>query len=139
MTVRTAVFLFCAGALLSGCATSRPLVERYPELLGEYRGRVSTEQESYPVTTILKFNARGVLQGTYSFEDATNKVSGILHDFRNSRDRSVECTWNDEYGIGILKLTFSDDLQRFKGRWGDDGKVARKCVWDGVRAPTSPR
>ena len=139
MTVRTAVFLFCAGALLSGCSTGRPLAERYAEILGEYRGLVSTEQETYPVVTRFKFNEHGVLQGTYSLEDATNKMSGILHDFRNSRDRSVECTWNDEYGIGILKLTFSDDLQRFKGRWGDDGKVARKCVWDGVRAPTAPR
>jgi len=115
------------------------LGERYPELLGEYRGHISTGQETYPVTTILKLNARGVLQGTYSLEDATNKVSGILHDFRNSRDRSVDCTWNDEYGVGILKLTFSDDLLQFTGRWGDNGTVARKCRWDGVRVPTSPR
>ena len=125
--------LLCAAALLGGCATGRPLTDRYVELVGEYRGLLRTGDKTYPVMTHFRFNKNGVLQGVYTFAEGTNNVTGVLYDFRNASDDSVDCAWHDDYGIGILKLKFSDDLRRFTGRWGTNGKVFPGCSWDGFR------
>ncbi|MDR3375425.1 MAG: hypothetical protein P4L98_17000 [Ancalomicrobiaceae bacterium] len=76
----------------------------------------------------------GRLIGQYSFvENDGTRERGTLDGCEPSGRRRLVCRWHDDYGDGLLKLQFSQGLDRFDGGWSQAGKAVRP--WRGERIP----
>lgn len=112
-----------AAGLLSGWAPAR--------LAGEFTGTVENLGLPCPVKTIITWDGK-TLQGRYEVAEPGGQADGTLSQFGSAGNTSITCRWQDKYGTGDLKLSFSPDFTSFTGFYSMDGQVG-SAQWNGKR------
>jgi len=102
------------------------------QALGNYQSQIWSGGSLVSGTTEFEETNDGVLEGSYTMNEAGEVVPGTLSQCKAVQVRIVRCVWNDEYGTGNLEVAFSEDFSSFDGYWGGEGSepVFR---WSGSR------
>ncbi|MDR3496380.1 MAG: hypothetical protein P4L82_17405 [Ancalomicrobiaceae bacterium] len=101
-----------------------------------YAGEIWSGDAMHPGQTQFTQTDDGRLVGSYSFlEDNGQRQRGTLDHCEPTGLRRLTCRWHDGYGSGLVKLQFSQGLDRFKGGWLQSGMAVRP--WRGERIPRS--
>ena len=82
--------------------------------------------------TAFNIDGQGVVRAKYQVSETNGIVDGELKDCRESGMREMKCKWEDAYGRGPLKLTFSEDYRQFDGLWRFEGKQ-EDSPWNGLK------
>ena len=128
--------LLIAVILIASCTCPKPKSTELPQwsnnILFTYAGEVSSSGEAAEVITKFTLDERGSLVGEYKVKESDRVIDGELKDCRTAEMREVECTWQDPFGSGTLRLEFSPDFERFDGIWNIEGEQ-EGFEWNGVK------
>jgi len=98
---------------------------------GEFHGELRSTDEMVPAITVLRWED-GALTGNYTFGHQLDQ-RGTLHDCSETEPNIVRCEWRDEYGAGVLELSFSSNTSNFEGEWSPEEEPELLHPWTGVR------
>jgi hypothetical protein len=130
--------LFAALALMQApIATAQTAVPACaPEVVGPWQGQVLDAGAIKELRT--QFSTRsGALTGTYHVEDTDGGYDGTLTDFTPSGPCAGSFLWHDRNGVGVVRVEFRPDRDRFDGRWGDESPIADH-IFTGYRSHPVP-
>lgn len=102
------------------------------QILGTYQGKIWSSGAIASVSTTFKISHSGFLNGEYQVREDNKTVSGELKSCQEIEKRKIKCNWEDSYGKGILKATFSQDYIKFEGVWHLEGQE-ENYPWNGVK------
>jgi hypothetical protein len=103
------------------------------KISGTYEGEILNEGYDSPAVTKFEVDQSGVIHGEYAFTENADWVFGKLFDCKATRARQLQCRWQDKYGIGLLSVMFSKDVQSFKGVWDIGNTITSQAYWNGRR------
>jgi hypothetical protein len=107
-----------------------------PEIVGPWTGNVLDAGQIKELRT--QFSTRsGALTGTYHVEDADGGYDGTLTDFAPSGPCAGRFQWHDRNGVGVVKVEFRPERDRFDGEWGEDSPL-KGHIFTGRRARPVP-
>ncbi|MEO1592723.1 MAG: hypothetical protein AAFU71_15720 [Cyanobacteria bacterium J06632_22] len=99
---------------------------------GSYQSTIQHDNSQMAGTTT--FQKRGNrIEGTYTINEPTGTVSGTLTNCRAVETLTVLCAWEDSYGTGSLKATFTNNFSGFEGDWWIAGAGDFLYPWDGSK------
>lgn len=120
-----------AGALLAALAAG-PTTDRPQHFAGTYKGSLFSSSRDTPSTTTLAI-ADGLLIGWYSFVDPDGSTATGSLDACRIEARMVTCRWRDNYGTGLLRMSFAADYCAFKGEWATSIVAQDWAYWNGSK------
>lgn len=115
-----------AAGVLSGWVPAR--------IAGEFNGTVLNAGVFCRVQTTVAWDGKS-LTGKYEITEPTGPAGGILSQFKSIGDGIVTCRWQDKYGVGDLRMSFSPDYTSFTGTYSTDGREGSdgSAQWNGAR------
>ncbi len=125
LAVMLPLFAFGLGTVEQESLTDSGDISRFD---GSYLGAVESNGVMVPVLT--RLDSRG--RSYYYMNEGERLVKGSLIECRASSAARLWCDWQDEYGRGVLKLVFDQNMDSFSGEWttpGDDNRYK----WNGVK------
>ncbi len=102
------------------------------QALGNYQSQIWSAGSLVSGTTKFRETSDGSLEGSYTMSEQGEVVSGTLSQCQAMQVRVVRCVWNDRYGTGNLKVTFSENSSSFDGYWGTESSELT-LPWSGSR------
>ena len=128
-----------------GCATVSPpppppqSAPLYPlkSLPGLYEGKISSGGLDWRSITRFQVIENGKILGTYTFKDNQGRIDGTLDDCQTEGPYTLLCTWKDKYGVGKLRMLFSEEARWFRGFWGR-GANDTLMLWEGIKTEKEP-
>jgi hypothetical protein len=106
------------------------------EIIGPWHGKVLDAGQIKGLET--RFSIRtGELTGTYHVEDTDGGYDGTLTDFVASGPCTGSFLWHDRNGVGVVRVEFRPENDRFDGQWGD-GAPLEGHIFTGFRFRPAP-
>jgi hypothetical protein len=120
-----------SGVLLAALSGS-PSPDGPQHFAGTYKGSLLSANGDTPSTTTLAA-AGGLLTGQYSFVDTDGSTATGTLDACRVQARLVTCRWRDNYGTGLLRMSFDADYCEFKGEWATSIVAQAWAYWNGSK------
>lgn len=105
----------------------------FRKISGTYTGIATSKGVDYPASTTFSVDAQGNITGTYVIEEPQKMAGGKLEKAMILGLGSIQFEWKDDYGHGVLRVVFSEDLNSFTGNWGDDNQLTLDYKWSGKK------
>ncbi|MEO0458305.1 MAG: hypothetical protein AAF152_17230 [Cyanobacteria bacterium P01_A01_bin.114] len=106
---------------------------------GTYAGEIWSGGSAIASETTFTLNEAEGLAGSYVMHEPKEAVPGTISDCQPIDELTVQCTWNDIYGTGDLRVTFAEDFSRFDGYWTPEAGLELGFGWNGSRLTAGPR
>ena len=90
-----------------------------PDIVGPWSGKVLDAGVIKGLETRFSTGS-GELTGSYHVEDPDGGYDGTLTDFVASGPCAGSFLWHDRNGIGVVRVEFRPERDRFDGLWGID-------------------
>jgi hypothetical protein len=118
LVTRLLAVLVLASPVPPGTAHAAP-PDCAAEIVGPWHGRVLDAGQIKGLETRFSTGS-GELTGTYHVEDADGGYDGTLTDFVALGPCAGSFQWHDRNGMGVVRVEFRPERDRFDGQWGDD-------------------
>ncbi|MEH6631620.1 MAG: hypothetical protein V7776_12365 [Halopseudomonas aestusnigri] len=102
----------------------------YKLIDGTYEGHLLSNNKKNKVVSTFKYSGNDKVMGVYEFDDEGKNEKGKFTNCQADQKGSLLCGWRDKYGVGILKITFTNSLNEFNGFWGEE-KIEPEWYWGG--------
>ena len=93
-----------------------------PDIVGPWTGQVLDAGQIKELRTQFSTGS-GALTGTYHVEDTEGGYDGTLTDFTPMGPCAGQFLWHDHNGVGVVRVDFRPDRDRFDGEWGDEAPL----------------
>lgn len=123
----------CVIGTTSLATQAQPTDDWTVQAVGSYESRIWTGGNIIPATTEFIQSTDGSLRGRYILFEPGKSVPGVLSDCQAVAVEMLRCGWQDQYGTGVLEVSFSGDFSQFNGFWGTDNEEPW-LRWSGSRS-----
>lgn len=113
-------------------ASAQPSTDWLEQALKNYQSQIWSADSLVSGTTEFRKTSDGSIEGSYTMNEQEEVVPGTLSQCQTMQVRVMRCVWNDKYGTGSLKVTFSENFSSFDGYWGGENSESA-FPWNGSR------
>lgn len=104
-----------------------------PQAEGTYAGEIWNDGSAIASETTFTLNEDGAITGSYVMHEPDKDVSGTISDCQLVDTLTLQCTWDDVYDTGDLRVTFAEDFSQFDGYWTPAAGLELGFGWNGSR------
>ncbi|MEO1401082.1 MAG: hypothetical protein AAFV72_07450 [Cyanobacteria bacterium J06635_1] len=120
-------------SLSSFLAQAQKAPDWLPQTEGSYTGEIWSGGSAIASETTFTLNEDGTITGSYLMHEPADDVTGTISACQPVDDLTLQCTWDDIYGTGDLRVTFTEDFSNFDGYWTPEAGLELGFGWNGSR------